>query len=292
MAYRSPFLSGILVLLTSLLVAQKTSQEALVVPSSEPQFIEQADAVQQETIQLTLPSSETENHAAPSLKTVKPRKRDPQLLRVVDQQDIEPRHRQIANDLLESIDSGCKNALLNFYVRYDNPNQRGLGGGSTIIVTGNTEDDEFRALVIHECGHVIDTGFWQGTISSGTSAFVDGSTPVYNDDLSIDFYAISWTSSTEKNQGWKPSDFVSGYAVSDPFEDFAETFAYFSLQRDAFEKRAETNSVIRQKLEFMKAHVNSKKVAQGKSVWNGEVPWDITRLPYTWLGSNTNVVSR
>lgn len=291
MASRSLKALGLVTVTALLLIILDGSKTAGSPAASTEQPTVKEASVQQETVTLTL--ADATEHEAPSVQaSVKPKRRNATLLRAVDQADIQPHHRVLANNLLQSIDEGCRNTLVNFYVRYDNPESRGLGGGSTIIVTGNVEDDEFRALVIHECGHVIDTGAWQGNAASGKSAFVDGTTPVYNDDPSLGFYSISWKNTKEHVNGSAPSDFVSGYASSDPFEDFAETFAYFTLQRSAFEQRAKTNDVMRKKLDFMKDHVSNATIATGLSTWSGTVPWDITKLPYTWLGAPLQVAGR
>ncbi len=210
------------------------------------------------------------------------------LLAIVDQPDISLIHRRIANDVLLSFPEACRNALKNFYVRYDNPKQRGLGGPKTIIITGNVGDDEFRALLIHELGHVFDLNenpkCMGGTAKSGASEFMDGTTPIYLDDPSVQFYRISWSDAKTKKPTVQPGDFASGYASSDAFEDFAESFAYFVLQRSAFEERAQTNTVMAAKLKWFTTYLfpNDLKIATGFHEWSGVTPWDITKLTYQW----------
>ncbi len=210
---------------------------------------------------------------------------DTALLAVVDQEDISEKHRVIADDTLRTIDSRCKERLTDFYVRYDNPESRGLGGGGTIILSGNVPDNEFRALLIHECGHVIDTGAWQGTPSAGASAFEDHGNAIFNDDISLGFYRISWKSSEEKNDGSQKEDFVSGYASWNAFEDFAESFAFYTLHKEEFKKRAEENDVLMQKYLWLAAHVDRDVSVLSGYKWSGTVPWDITKLKYRWMNA-------
>jgi hypothetical protein len=232
------------------------------------------------TAALTESASEKQHEAAP--KIVEPKKRIATLIPVVDQADILPTHRVLADNVLRSIDARCRTTLKNFYVRYDHPQERGLGGGGTIIITGNVSDDEFRALLIHECGHVIDTGAMNGTEQAGLSSFVDGKDPVYIDDPSVSFYAISWLNATQRKATSSDNDFVSGYAAWNPFEDFAETFAYYVLQRDAFSVRAHTNAALNAKYVWMQAHISPTIVAAGQS--DASRQWDVTKLPYQWKG--------
>ncbi len=111
----------------------------------------------------------------------------PTIRPVLDQSDITLNHRRIAEEVLRRMPSKCDGTLEKFFVRYDNPAQRGLAGKSTIILTGNVSDDEFRALLAHEYGHVMDLGCLQGTSRSGASAFRDGGDLIYNDDASVSF---------------------------------------------------------------------------------------------------------
>ncbi|MCF7844389.1 MAG: hypothetical protein K9M03_00990 [Kiritimatiellales bacterium] len=205
------------------------------------------------------------------------------LLPVVDQADILQRHRILANDVLRSFPQSCVSQLKNFYVRYDNPSRRGLAGKTTIILSGQVPDDEFKALLVHEFGHVTDLGCMQGGDIHRPSSFKDGAEVIYMDDPSVSFYSISWIDSKNKRPG-SPEDFVSGYAAWDPFEDFAETFAYFVLQNDSFKERAQTNPIMAAKYSWMNELVFNtfKTVAEGEHDWTGEVPWDVTKLAYQW----------
>jgi hypothetical protein len=178
----------------------------------------------------------------------------------------------------------CIAALKSFYVRYEPDAPRGLAGKENLIVKGGLPAEEFRALLIHEFGHVMDLGCFQGNVSSGETAFKDGGEMMYRDDPSIQFYEISWTASNVQKAGMKPEDFVTGYASWDVFEDFSESLAYYVFQRSAFTERAKTNAAIAEKLRWFETYAfpNGKTIAQGLHTWSGEVPWDSTKLPYRW----------
>ena len=144
--------------------------------------------------------------------------------------------------------------------------RRGLGGGSTIILRcQNVTDNELVGVLVHEMGHIVDTGLLQGNASAGESEFMDGTQPVYQDDPSLLFYRLDFTDSKTLRSSASPLDFVSGYAQSDPFEDFAETYNYYILHGDEFRTLIETNVVLLQKYNFLKT-----RVFNGKEFFNGD----------------------
>lgn len=229
-------------------------------------------------------SAEPTFHAA-ARTVIRPKHRAAELLTVVRQPDIRRDHQKLADAVLRALPRYCRDSLQNLYVSYDPTNtNRGLGGESTIFVTGLVPDKEFMALITHECGHVTDLGGLKGSMNAGMTEFFDGTTPIYSDDLSLRFYRISWTDAKTRKAGSKEKDFASGYATSDCFEDFAEAYAFYALQEKEFARLAKTNVVLAQKYAFMRDVVfaNSAPVGDGRFVRRNTVPWDVTRLPYEW----------
>ena len=228
-------------------------------------------------------ADKTVNSAVKKKVSVKPAAKP--LLEVVDQSDILPKHRQIADRVLRALPGKCRDSLQSFYVTYDKSGSRGLGGESVIILSGNVPDAEFAALLVHECGHVVDIGGIRGSLDSGRTGFYDGNTPIFGNDLILAFYQISWITPSIIHPGSTEKDFVSGYAMSDPFEDFAETFAYFALQQKEFKRIAEKNPALKAKYDFMANYVFNAgySVAVGKHVRGKSAPWDVTKLPYVWI---------
>ena len=203
------------------------------------------------------------------------------LASLLDHSDILPIHKNIAHETLSTISTTCISQLKSLYVRYEKPKNRGLAGKTSIILDGTVSAHEFRALLIHEFGHIVDLGCFTGTQSAGESVFRDGYEIIFRDDPSIEFYEFSWLNDKRRRDA-RPDDFVSGYAESDPFEEFAETFAYFILQRNAFRIRAATNPIIDKKYNWMRDHFDIVLQATDQRQWDGTVPWDVTKLPYIW----------
>lgn len=255
---------------------------ATVVPPAEPAV--------SETLPLPVTAPEILQEEAHEAPRAAPRRRSasvvaaaPQLLPAVDQPDIRPGHRLLADRVLRSLPSGCSGQLQNFYVRYDNPTQRGLGGKSTIILDGTVPDAEFAALLIHECGHLAH-GALLGNPASGLSAYRDGQQPFYNDSPFAQFASVSWETERVHRRGTVDADFASGYGKTDAFEDFAEFYAAYILQRPSLVERAKTNAAIAAKLSWMDAYFPTPLhgVIESRYTWDKKVPWDVTKLPYVW----------
>jgi hypothetical protein len=136
---------------------------------------------------------------------------------------------------------------------YFSDGRRGLAGGSQMILRcSNINDKELISVIVHEMGHIVDTGLYTGHSYSGKSEFKDGNLPIYKDDLSLRFYRISWTNEKTLKKKSKITDFVTRYAMTDPFEDFAETYNFYLLHGEQFKEMAEYNKTLEQKYLFMK----------------------------------------
>ncbi len=204
------------------------------------------------------------------------------LLPVVNQPSIHANQQVLADAVLRRLPSECRDNLKNFYVLYKGATQRGLGGKTSIIIDGNAPDNEFIGLMVHECGHVIHGNLLGNVAVSGVSAFKDGK-DIFANDSAASFFAISWTTPQVAKVGPK-EDYVTGYAQSDCFEDFAETFTTYVLERPSLEARAKTNTVIAAKLAWMKQHLPLSDTLLGTPEynWDKKVPWDATKLAFVW----------
>jgi hypothetical protein len=207
----------------------------------------------------------------------------PTLLPIVKEAQMHQDQEFVADTVLRKLPSLCRDNLKTFTVRYDDSKERGLGGKTTIIVSGNESYAEFAALIVHECGHVISANL-MGHPRSGASAFKDGNDVFAKDSETAAFFAISWKTETKQKRGNAKEDFVTGYASSDAFEDFAETFATYVLQRASLEERAKTNASMALKLDWMKTYLPMPANTLGTAsyMWDKKVPWDSTKLAYTW----------
>lgn len=187
---------------------------------------------------------------------------------------------------LEVLPKETVSNLKNLTLYFNSSGRRGLGGGSTIILRcENVTDAELVSVLVHEIGHIEDTGVLTGNFWAGESEFRDGKNPIYKDDASLDFYRISFQDDKTIKPEASDLDFVSGYAKTDPFEDFAETYNYYLLHGDNFRILAGNNDALMKKYNFMREKVFKGKEFDFQSVVD---PGLLTTRNYdsTMLGYN------
>jgi hypothetical protein len=131
-------------------------------------------------------------------------------------------------------------------------------------------DTEFAKLFIHELAHYIDI-YSFATNWSGH-------------DISEDFYRISWQKATTKSANQGTMDFVSGYAATNQYEDFAESFVFYIFHNATFADRALRSESLRQKYLYLANNIFPRGYFQGTDFSIGRVPsyvWDTTKIAYS-----------
>ena len=111
--------------------------------------------------------------------------------------------------------------------------------------TNSYMNREFVGVAIHEIGHAIDFGqSTRGNSENGISTdFKNGPFTFFNDDPSVaSFYPICYkTAHMLSRKKCNRYDFVSTYAKTDAFEDFAETMTVYVLDGENFYQKALKN---------------------------------------------------
>lgn len=158
---------------------------------------------------------------------------------------------------------------------------RGLSNSHIVeLRCAKLSDAEITSVFVHELGHVADLGYLRGE-SAELSGFHDGSYSIPLDDPSAEFYQISW--SDEKNQKFvaERMDFVSGYAMSDSFEDFAESFNFYILHGADFRALATESSALQKKYDFLRTEVfGGTEFQSERTTRAGKRVWDVTLLDF------------
>ena len=205
---------------------------------------------------------------------------------ILDASGVRSSQRALVGSVLDLLDDACLRKLKTFSVLYDNPQHRGLAGKGVILVSGNVPDRELVGLLLHEgLGHYRDITCLTGTPQSGASAFKDGGDPIWNDDPSVSFYALSWESEKIRRADARREDFVTGYAYEgDNFEDLAESITYYNTHEQTFRLRAKSNPILAQKLAWLETHMpKTAPIASTEdSAWDGTIAWDATKLSFHW----------
>ncbi len=192
--------------------------------------------------------------------------------------------RKQVQTVMRNLPGGHLSSLKNLEVRNKYHVSRGMANSKRIILNiGNIDtDEELMAVFVHEIGHVVDLGHLKGR-SGRRTAFYDGIIPIYADDPSLEFYQISWKNSTTRKKSSKRMDFVSGYALSNVFEDFAEHYLFYRLHGEKFRALAKHSAILTKKYDYMK-----RVVFKGKEFQTEKVPstrgtvgiWDATLVAY------------
>jgi len=168
---------------------------------------------------------------------------------------------------------------LTFY--FDRVNPRGLSNNHIIELScGNLSEDEVVSVFVHELGHIVDLGHLYG-YGKKFSEFSDGSYRIPLDDSSLKFYHISWLDEKTSKFHAERQDFVSGYAMTDVFEDFAESFNFYVLHGKDFRAIKKESYSLAKKYAFLRDEVfHGVEFDSQRSTRNGKRVWDTTLLPF------------
>ncbi|MCF7830846.1 putative zinc-binding metallopeptidase [Candidatus Gracilibacteria bacterium] len=175
------------------------------------------------------------------------------------------------------------NALRDLELRNITHPSRGMANKEKLILhlpaIGN--QNEFTAVFIHEMGHIVDLGMIT-SINGGQTEFYDNDQPVFAKDQSVQFYRLSWQTSYTIKPSADRKDFVSGYAMTNVFEDFAESYLFYRAHGEKFREIMVGSEVLQQKYAFLKNVVFAGQEFQKEQVGGNFVQnflWDATQLP-------------
>jgi len=173
-------------------------------------------------------------------------------------------------------------ALENLEVRNIYHPSRGMANKEKLIlhIPAIENKEELTAVFIHEMGHIVDLGMIN-SINGGATEFYDNDKPIFSKDQSIQFYRLSWQTSYTLKPTAKREDFVSGYAMTEAFEDFAESYLFYRLHGEKFRKIMEGSKVLHQKYDFLKNVVFAGQEFQNNKECANFVQnflWDATLL--------------
>lgn len=149
----------------------------------------------------------------------------------------------------------------------DRTSPRGQVSNEMVTLSGNMQSlNEVGKVLVHELGHMVDIYF----LTSG----------VFGTDPSKWFYSISWSEPTVMKANMSSSAFVSGYAATNQYEDFAESFAMYVFHNAAFRARANKQPYLQKKYDFLHEKVFGEYF-QNTAYEVNPIPtkiWDVTKV--------------
>ena len=131
------------------------------------------------------------------------------------------------------------------------------------------EKSELVSVFVHEFAHYVDIYFLEKKVAY---------------DISNDFYNISWKT-TKVLKSWQTKkDFVSWYAMTNKYEDFAESYTYYVLHNSDFLEKSKKSNTLMKKYDFFESYVFRKSEFQ-KTDFSlkdkvKDYYWDITKLDF------------
>ncbi len=177
---------------------------------------------------------------------------------------------EIVDRLKEVIESSYfekKVTPLNLVLDTERQEPRGqVMGNKLILSTAIKGNSEQIKVFVHELGHIIDIFY----LKKGLLA-----------DPSDVFYNISWESFNTKKKGQKITNFVSGYALSNKYEDFAESFSFYVFHNEDFARRAKNDAILQSKYDFFGRYVFDRDSFVGTSFGVSALKnynWDTTKI--------------
>ena len=149
----------------------------------------------------------------------------------------------------------------------DRMSPRGQMSNESVILSGKVRSlSEVAKVLVHELGHIVDI-------------YVLRSSWLMADPSKL-FYALSWSDTTVIKSGVSSSAFVSGYAASNQYEDFAESFAMYVFHNKVFQERAQKNTFLQRKYDFLHTYVFGE-IFRNSSYEQSAIPakiWDVTKV--------------
>lgn len=148
---------------------------------------------------------------------------------------------------------------------------------------------EFREVLTHELGHIIDLWSIGGSMPVLDKTFTEFWQPAfYIDDPSLGFYRISRSNELVRKEESGYKDFVSGYAMQWPFEDLAETFNMYVNHYDLFVEMKSTSTALAWKFAFVDRLFAAKKWHVATSAKTANIDPEIRQRDTTKLYTLAN----
>jgi len=145
---------------------------------------------------------------------------------------------------------------------------------------------EYANVLVHEIAwHIVDLWIIQWESNSKDENFTEFGSKVFNiDDESLAYYDLSWSSEKTRKKWASKEDFCSLYAMTTPFEDFAECVTAYKNNYLYFKVLAQENRKLRQKFKFIDKLYkwkyvipNANKAIEAKQDLEKR-EWDLTKI--------------
>ena len=132
------------------------------------------------------------------------------------------------------------------------------------------KEAESLSVTIHEFWHFLDLYILEKKVTKDISDF---------------FYEISWINTTTLKPSMEQKDFVSGYSMTNKYEDFAESFTYYILHNNDFYEKSLLSETLKKKYDFFSDYIfrnDEFKTNSYKTInYISDYYRDITKIEYS-----------
>lgn len=184
-------------------------------------------------------------------------------------------------DQEKSVGSSMDSVLKKFILNVNKGKRRGGATASriTINLASIRELSEYRGVLTHEFGHVVDLGALQGKSKHKDPSYTEfGKVKFAIDDPSLEYYRYSRDAEEVRKETAQKQDFCSGYGMTNPFEDFAECHNLYLNNAALFRQMAKESQVMKNKYNYLANLFTNQKLQDNRhpllyQLWR---PWDTT----------------
>jgi hypothetical protein len=152
-----------------------------------------------------------------------------------------------------------------------------------VINSNNIQDDEYIQVLTHELWHIIDLWIIEWSTQIKNSIFTEFDKQVFSiNDISLLYYALSRESEKTRKEEVKKEDFCTIYAMSNPFEDFAECINLYLHHNNYFNTIKKSSTILDKKYNFIAQIFNDNYIHKDLQNWISEAItyryWDSTKM--------------
>lgn len=162
--------------------------------------------------------------------------------------------------------------LTSIIIKNESWSKRWYANHHAIVINTNwLEQNEYIQVLTHEIWHIIDLWIIEWSTQKKDSLFTEFNKEVFSiNDISLLYYALSRESEKTRKTSSKKQDFCTTYAMSNPFEDFAECINLYLNHNNYFNTIKKSSTILDKKYNFISQIFNDNYIHKYLQNWLSE----------------------
>lgn len=190
---------------------------------------------------------------------------------------------QNIDNILPSSYTKIADTIQSIIIKNENGWKRWYANHYNIVINiDQLSDKEFIEVLTHELGHIVDLWIIQWDSKKLHTAFTEFHKDTFSiNDVSLLFYSFSRDSEFERKKNNNKQDFCSTYAMTNPFEDFAECFNLYLNHNSYFNTIKKSSIILEKKYNFLSQLFQNQYITNSYQSLESKVTyryWDSTRM--------------